>query len=133
MRIKPTLLAFAAVLVLIQAGTITASPSKGRRAADQSPLDGVTFILAIKIWRMACDSRQPLCQQALAGLAPVMVSRVKFNAKGKAQIPALSAGTYYLIGSPIIHKRPVIWDLRIDLKPGANSVTLGQRNATPTN
>jgi hypothetical protein len=63
----------------------------------------------------------------------VGVGRVQIDAKGKAQFPPLPAGTYYLVGSAVYDNRQMIWDLRIDIKPGANSVTLDQRNAAPIN
>ena len=88
---------------------------------------------AIRLWTTGCESRQPICQQGFAGLMAVGVGRVQIDAKGKAQFPPLPAGTYYLVGSALYDNRQIIWDLRIDIKPGANSVTLDQRNAAPIN
>lgn len=135
-------------------GTLSLASGIAPEPGDSNPLDGAPFILAkeslesvlrkaglqpsagesaIKLWQKACESRQPLCQQGFARLLAVGVGRVKLDAKGKAQFPALPAGTYYLVGSGVYDDRQVLWDLRIDIKPGANSVTLDQRNAVPIN
>lgn len=119
---------------------------------DDPPLAGVSFIVAkeslesvlrkaglqpspggsaIKLWLTACETKQQLCQQGMSRLTAVEVGRVKFDAKGKAQLPALPPGTYYLVGSIMYDDRPMVWDLKIDLKPGPNSVILDQRNAAP--
>ncbi|MEK6300388.1 MAG: hypothetical protein AABO41_06670 [Acidobacteriota bacterium] len=143
------------------AGTGTLSVASGippEPGDDSNPLDGASFILAkesfesvlrkaglqppsggsaLKLWAMACDSKQQqqqqLCQQGFAKLMAVGVGRVKLDAKGRAQFPALPAGTYYLVGSALYDDGPLLWDLRIDIKPGATSVTVDQRNAAPIN
>jgi hypothetical protein len=47
--------------------------------------------------------------------------------------PDVPPGTYYLLALSLSAPtaQSLIWDLRVDLKPGANSVTLDQRNVTP--
>jgi hypothetical protein len=35
--------------------------------------------------------------------------------------------------SAIVNKQPVVWGQAVQLKPGANSITLDQRNGTPLN
>jgi hypothetical protein len=80
-----------------------------------------------------CQKGPNECKQLLSGIAAYSAANVKLDADGKATLPAVAAGTYYLFGSVQYNKQPLLFDLRIELKPGANSVTLGERNATPTN
>lgn len=135
-------------------GTLLLASGFAAEPGEDNPLDGAPFMLAkesfesvlgkaglqptpgasaIKLWTAACESKQQVCQQAFARLVAVSIGRVKLDAKGKAQFPALPAGTYYVVGSALYENRQMIWDLRIDLKPGANSVTVDQRNAAPIN
>jgi hypothetical protein len=58
-------------------------------------------------------------------------ANVKFDADGKARVPQIPAGTYYLFGAVQYNKQPLLFDLRIDLKPGPNSAILGESKATP--
>jgi hypothetical protein len=52
---------------------------------------------------------------------------------GKATLPGVPPGTYYLAASGMYNNQSLYWEVRVDLKPGANSVTLGLSNATPLN
>jgi hypothetical protein len=135
-------------------GTLSVTGALGSDAGGNSPLTGGLFLLtkeslesvlrkggvrpspggtATKVWANACESRQPLCQQALSGLQAVLVGPIAFDARGKAQTPSLPSGTYYLLGSITYNNRLWVWDLRVDLKPGANSVTVNEGNAVPRN
>ena len=78
-----------------------------------------------------CQKGPNQCKQLLTAMAAYSAGNVKLDADGKATLPAIVAGTYYLFGSVQYNQQPLLFDLRIDLKPGANSVTLGERDATP--
>jgi hypothetical protein len=52
---------------------------------------------------------------------------------GNGKIATLPAGTYYLFGFAIDNRQPMMWDVRVDLKPGPNAITLDRRNATLLN
>lgn len=54
------------------------------------------------------------------------------DANGKAQLPPIAPGTYYLFGSAMQNGRSIIWNLKVVLKAGANTVTLDQGNAVAT-
>ena len=74
----------------------------------------------------------PNLNQAVAAiLASNLCGPVFADPKGTAQFPPLNPGTYYLVGGNLNPR--LAWQLRVDLKPGANSVTLDQRNASPFN
>jgi hypothetical protein len=40
-------------------------------------------------------------------------------------------GTYYVSCAAPINNTPMFWDVKVDLKPGANSLTLDNRNTEP--
>ena len=72
-----------------------------------------------------------LNQATAALLAAVVCGPVVTDVNGMAHFPPLHPGTYYLWGGNLNPR--LAWNLRVDLKPGANSVTLDQRNASPFN
>lgn len=53
------------------------------------------------------------------------------DAAGKTTFPGVPAGTYYLMVSVRVNNQPLMWDLKVDLKPSANSITLGPQNSAP--
>jgi hypothetical protein len=59
------------------------------------------------------------------------ISAARGDITGKAILPGVPPGTYYLMFATRYNNQPILWDLKLELKAGANSVTLDQRNATP--
>lgn len=53
------------------------------------------------------------------------------NAGGKATFPGVAPGTYYLVVTAGSNTQPVLWNLKVRLDPGDNTIILDQRNATP--
>jgi hypothetical protein len=84
---------------------------------------------AIRSWVAACNNGQPVCGQAIQASASSAAAFIKADATGRAQLAAVPAGTYYLFVLTRYNNQPILWNLRVDLGPGANSVTLDQRNA----
>lgn len=88
---------------------------------------------AIKVWLNACASGQPLCKQVIESSGSSAVAPARFGAGRQAQFPAVPPGTYYVFAAARYNNQPFMWDLRVDLKPGPNAVTLDRRNSTPVN
>jgi hypothetical protein len=82
---------------------------------------------------MACKNRQPACQEGMSATNSSIITGTKADANGKAQLPGLPAGTYYFFCLGGYNKQLYKWDFKVELKPGANSVTLDQGNATRVN
>lgn len=81
-------------------------------------------------WVNACLTGAPACKQALSEMQPNSVSEGRADANGSATLSGVPPGTYYLfVFAPFARLR--VWDLRVDLKAGANSVTLDLNNAAP--
>ena len=82
---------------------------------------------------VSCNAEaQTRMNQAVAALlTAVACGPVLTDPSGTAHFPPVNPGTYYLWGGNLNPR--LAWNLRIDLKSGANSVTLDQRNASPFN
>jgi hypothetical protein len=79
----------------------------------------------------ACQSRTPACQQGALALQAYSVGMATTDADGHAQTPPLPAGRYWVLSDTKVDNRRVMWNEPVDLKVGANSLTLDQRNAKP--
>ena len=66
----------------------------------------------------------------MTALTPHILQTITTDFGGKASFQPVATGTYYLMG---VTETPsggwAVWNLRVDLKPGQNSVTLDQNNA----
>lgn len=80
-------------------------------------------------WDLACQKALPQCAQALAVLRPYMAAVVRMDASGNATFAGVPAGSYYVFGTTHANRLALGWDVRVDLRPGANSLVLDQRNA----
>ena len=82
----------------------------------------------------ACaPTRTPDCQKSLDAVKAVAISAVRADVNGKGTLPGVPPGTYYLMISTRYNNQALAWDQAIQLNPGANTVTIDQRNATPIN
>lgn len=100
------------------------------RKAGVRPPPGTS---AIKVWLNACAGGQPLCQQVAASAEPYAVANARFGAGRQAQLQAVPPGIYYVFAVSRYNNQLFLWDLKVELKPGPNAVTLNQRNSTPVN
>jgi hypothetical protein len=58
-----------------------------------------------------------------------IVKSVTTDFAGKAAIETVPAGNYYVMGLSNIPRSYALWNLKCELKPGENSITLDQGNA----
>ncbi|MFI5058344.1 MAG: hypothetical protein ACHQLQ_09160 [Candidatus Acidiferrales bacterium] len=80
---------------------------------------------------IACSNRTPDCQKAAGAINAESVSGVRTDATGKATFPGVTPGTYYLMGSTFANGQMLLWNVKVELRAGANSIALDQRNAMP--
>jgi hypothetical protein len=80
---------------------------------------------------VACAQRSPDCQTAASAINAASVTGVRADAAGKATLSGVAPGTYYLMGSTFAGGQMLLWDVRVELRAGANAIVLDQRNATP--
>lgn len=99
-----------------------------RTGRFQGPPGSTAKALPLAAWVYSCQIQSPACTQTLYDARPNSVSEAKADLNGRATLPAVPAGTYYLFAIAPYNQKPLVWDLRVDLKPGANSITLNQTN-----
>jgi hypothetical protein len=80
-----------------------------------------------------CSSRTPDCQKVMDIIKANAASAVRADANGSGTFPGVAPGSYYLMISARYNNQSLVWGQAVQLKPGANSVTLDQHNATPLN
>jgi hypothetical protein len=80
---------------------------------------------------VSCAQRSPDCQTAANAINAASVTSVRTDASGKASLPGVAPGTYYLMGSTFSGGQMLLWDIKVELRPGANTIVLNERNATP--
>jgi hypothetical protein len=102
-----------------------------RTGMFQGPPGATVKVSPLAAWAYACTTQSPVCQQALYDARPNSVAEAKMDQNARATLPGVPAGTYYLFAVAAYNKQLLVWDLRVDLKPGANSVILDQRNVAP--
>lgn len=76
-----------------------------------------------------CMATDANCQKGLTGMKAHAVAVAKTDLNGKGTFPAVPAGTYYLVGAGAANNQPVLWNLKVALKPGGSSALLDQRSA----
>jgi hypothetical protein len=90
-------------------------------------------VSAFKYVGMACGgpTKSPDCPKILAAINASAASAIRSDANGSGTLPGVPPGTYYLMISAVYNQQPLVWTQAVQLKPGANSITLNQGNATP--
>ena len=81
-------------------------------------------------WKVACANRTPACAKSLQSVQAAAVTDGLVDATGSVVLEMVDPGTYYL-GVFAFNPQTaqlMVWDVRVDLKPGENSITLDQRN-----
>ena len=89
--------------------------------AGMSPISGMNFV---------CTRQTPDCQKAVAAIIADSATAVKSSPDGKAVFPAVLPGFYYVFGMGQHQGKPLVWNVRVQIKAGDNSVTLDDRNAS---
>lgn len=127
--------------------------------ADGSSIDAVltvriSGIARVRYWLLRDDLRTALskggllvpvgmspgrfilsCDDLSACMRPVradMAAETIADANGMGIFPSVASGTYFLFIMVVHPDRTVVWNRRIDLKPGKNVVALIEQNATET-
>ncbi len=86
---------------------------------------------AYKYVGTACGTRTPDCQKSMDAIKASAISAVRADANGNGTLPGVPPGTYYLMISAPYNNQSLVWGQAVNLKPGANSITLSASNGTP--
>jgi len=81
----------------------------------------------------ACVNRGPDCPKITDAVKASAASSVRADASGAGTFPGVPPGTYYLMISARYNNQGLVWGQAVQLKAGANSITLDASNATPIN
>jgi hypothetical protein len=80
----------------------------------------------------ACaPTRTPDCQKISTAVNTSAASAVRADGSGKGTFPGVPPGTYYLMISARYNNQSLVWGQAVQLKPGANTLTLDPKDATP--
>ena len=85
---------------------------------------------AIAVWGRTCEVDQNSCVQALREAAKHKAGSILLDNMGQGSFPAVPPGTYYILTQTVFNNRHYLWNYRIDLQPGQNSLKLTDANAT---
>ena len=94
-----------------------------RSFAEVLKQGGLTF----EGWENACRISSPMCAQGISGVVPALAAAAIMQGP-EAKFDPVPAGTYYVFALGASAKDPVVWDVRVDLRPGANTLKLDERN-----
>jgi hypothetical protein len=83
----------------------------------------------LKTYAMACQSRSPDCQKIGQAWKAEAISAARGDATGKAILPGVPPGTYYMMISIRYNNQPIFWDVKVQLNAGSNTLTLDPKNA----
>ncbi|HEY2118253.1 MAG TPA: hypothetical protein VGH37_03635 [Candidatus Acidoferrum sp.] len=86
-----------------------------------------------KVIGATCAVKTPDCQRMLAGINADSASLTRADANGKADMPGVPPGTYYLMISTRLNNQTLYWGFQVNLQAGPNLLTLDQRNGVPVN
>jgi hypothetical protein len=78
-------------------------------------------------------TKSPDCPKIMAAINAAAASAVRADANGSGTFPGVPPGTYYLMISTRYNNQALVWGQAVQLRAGANSVTLNPRDATPIN
>jgi hypothetical protein len=107
---------------LLKDNAETAFAKGGFRASQ-----GISVLNAMNL---ECEKKTSECKTALASIIADSATAVKTDAEGKATLPPVPPGVYYLFGIAKYEGKPLMWNVKVQIKTGPNSVTLDQRNGT---
>lgn len=76
----------------------------------------------------ACHERSADCQTMNQALLAYASAGARSDASGNGTLPGVPPGTYYLMISGHSNNQGLYWDLKVELKSGANAITLDEHN-----
>jgi hypothetical protein len=72
------------------------------------------------------------CRKLYGGIASFFAAKLQVPQEGSGVFsPQVPSGTYYVMAATNVNNRTLFWDVKVDLKPGDNSLELDQRDQEP--
>jgi hypothetical protein len=87
----------------------------------------------VSAWAHACEAStsDPICQQGVKNLGNYMVAKTGFDANGTAIFNNVPRSGTFCVVAETSYTHHLLWNLTVELKPGASAITLDERNQTP--
>jgi hypothetical protein len=105
--------------------------------ADALAKAGVTVPHGVSPYKyvgtVCAAGKTPDCQTILNAINTNAASAARADANGGGTMPGVPPGTYYLMISARYNNQALMWGQAVQLKAGANSVTLNPKDATQLN
>lgn len=99
-----------------------------RREGFVSP-PGAAVKSSLAAWAAACDAKDGAnCNKGVQAIVTERVNAVGLTATGQAAFNSVPVGTYWVLADFRYNSKHYIWNIRIDVKPGSNTVSLDQNN-----
>lgn len=78
-----------------------------------------------------CPRNNANCQKGTVAVYQHVVAAVKAGPNAPVSFSGVKPGTYYVMAGLVNNGKNYLWNTRVDLKAGANSVTLDAKDAAP--
>ena len=101
-----------------------------RKAGFQDPASTPVKRSAVAIWAAACKAQSPMCKQGIDALHNFYVGKIRLDATGTARVSGLPKGNFWVLGLGAANGQHFVWSLPMVIKPGSNSISFSQGNAT---
>jgi hypothetical protein len=79
-------------------------------------------------WAYTCLKGIPVCQQTLLDAKPYFVGYTKLDTNGRGTVAEVPSGIYYLLAQVVANNHHLVWNLKVVIHPGNNTVTLDRNN-----
>jgi len=100
-----------------------------RSAGFQDPPGAVVKRSPVAIWADGCKNRTPMCKQGIDAMQGSYVGKIRLDATGRTRISGVPKGNYWIVGLGAANNQHFVWNLRLGIKPGPNSIEFDPRNA----
>jgi hypothetical protein len=81
---------------------------------------------------VACSGPDANCVKAMQAIAAHTIARAQTDDEGKASFSGVAPGAYYLMAIAADYgPQPLLWNLKVELKAGQNTLVLTPKNVTP--
>lgn len=99
-----------------------------RNAGFASSTAGATQRSAIAVWGEACKAQSPRCKQGVDAIKESYLRMIKLGPNGTASFTNIPAQTMWLIAIVPFGNQHFVWNLRADIRTGANAINFDKSN-----
>jgi hypothetical protein len=98
-----------------------------------------TFLMANYGASLGIERSAKVFARAMESVKPHIIATSTSDNNGRGQFSALDPGTYYLVNVSVVYlntgtltdRKAILWNVKVQIQPGQNSMTLDEKNAVP--